>query len=96
MAEQPHWNDWTTLHLVQFTYERRAAPRTVRLTHATARVGDTVRVAVGGAEVEGRINAFEGSVLQVELAAVRAVKPRMAKASARAKGAGQANKRRAG
>ena len=75
MIERHRWNDRTMLHLVQFDYERTAAPRGVRLTHAVAQVGDAVRVAVGGVEVEGRILAIDGSVLQVELAAARGIKP---------------------
>jgi hypothetical protein len=68
-AEQPRWNEWTTLRRVQFDYEKQAAPRGVRLSRATPHVGDAVRVGVSGIELEGRIIAIEGSILRVELSA---------------------------
>ena len=65
--EGPRWNDWTTLRPVQFDYEQQPTLRAVRLSGATARVGDAVRVGVSGVEVEGRITAIEVSILRVEL-----------------------------
>ena len=95
MTEPLHWNDWTTLHLVQLGYEADAAPRVVRLAHPSASVGDAVRVVIAGIEIEGRISAIEGATLRVALAAVRSRKTPMAKASLPAKGRAQRGTRRA-
>jgi hypothetical protein len=68
--------------VVQFHYEDEVASRAVRLTTAGTRVGEAVRVAVSGVEIEGRITAIEGTVLQVELS-TQGAKKKMAKASPR-------------
>jgi hypothetical protein len=66
---EPRWNRWATLWLVQFDHQKQAVPRAVRLSGATARVGDAVRVGVSGIEVEGRITAIESSILRVDVSA---------------------------
>jgi hypothetical protein len=52
---------------VQFEHERAPSPREVRLCGPTARVGDPVRVAMGGAEVEGWIAEVAQAILYVEI-----------------------------
>jgi hypothetical protein len=52
---------------VQFEWEDEPHLREVRLVNASARVGDPVNVTVGGAEVEGRIESVESSVLRVRV-----------------------------
>jgi hypothetical protein len=52
---------------VQFEYETKPKPRSVRLIGPAVRVGDPVRVGVSGVEVEGRIVEIAASVLHVEI-----------------------------
>jgi hypothetical protein len=80
--ERPRWNDWTTRRRVQFHYEDEALLRAVRLTTAGTCVGEAVRVAVAGVEVEGRIIAIDGVILHVALSTPGA-KKKMAKATPR-------------
>lgn len=61
------WNDGTYVQPVQLDYETTPTPRAVRLAGPAARVGDPVRVLMGGAEVEGRIIAVAYSILYVQL-----------------------------
>jgi hypothetical protein len=72
------WNEQTTLIDVQFEWEDTPTPRPVRLTSASPKDGDPVRVSMGGAEVEGVIVRSAAGVLHVRLA-----KPKMQKADAR-------------
>jgi hypothetical protein len=60
----------------------RNAQRAVRLTTDATRVGEAVRVAVSGVEVEGRITAIDGTILRVALSA-QCAKNKMAKAAPR-------------
>ena len=78
MSEAPNWNQRTTLIDVQFEWEDTPTPRPVRLTSTSPKDGDSVRVSMGGAEVEGVIVGFETCVLHVRLE-----KPKMQKADAR-------------
>ena len=55
------WNPRTLLFRVQLDYESKARERDVRLIGPKPRVGDPVRVALGGAEVEGQIVDVVGS-----------------------------------
>lgn len=80
--KNPRWNDWTTRRLVQFDYEDEAASRAVRLTTAGTRVGESVRVAMSGVEVEARITAIDGTTLRVAVSA-HGGKKKMAKATSR-------------
>jgi hypothetical protein len=52
---------------VQFEWEAEPQLREVRLAGPTAQVGDPVRIAVAGVEVEGRIEAVEPSTLNVRI-----------------------------
>jgi hypothetical protein len=61
------WEKRTRLQAVQFEWEEEPHLREVRLVTASARVGDPVHVTVAGVEVEGRIEAIEGSVLRVRI-----------------------------
>jgi hypothetical protein len=61
------WSKHTRLHLVQFEWEDEPQLREVRLSNVSVQVGDAVRVAVGGVEVEGRIEAVESSTLHVRI-----------------------------
>jgi hypothetical protein len=81
VQKPPHWNDWTTRRRVQFHYEDEAVLRAVRLTTGGTCVGEAVRVAISGVEVEGRITAIDGTILRVALSGQGAKK--MAKAVSR-------------
>ena len=61
------WNKRTRLQPVQFEWEEEPQPRAVRLVRKSAQVGDPVRVAVAGVEVEGRIEVVESSILHVRI-----------------------------
>ena len=61
------WSDRTRLQSVQFEWEEEAQLRPVRLVEGSARVGDPVRVAVAGVEVEGRIERVESATLHVRI-----------------------------
>ena len=61
------WNPRTLLHRVQLDYESKAKEREVRLIASKPRVGDPVRVAVGGVEIEGQIVDIVRSTLHVQI-----------------------------
>jgi len=61
------WTDFARLQSVQFEWEEEPQVRGVRLVNESAQVGDLVRVAVAGVEVEGRIEAVEASTLRVRI-----------------------------
>ena len=61
------WNGRTLLFRVQLDYESKAKEREVRLIGSKPRAGDPVRVALGGAEVEGQIVDVAGSVVHVQI-----------------------------
>lgn len=61
------WNDRPRLQSVRFEWEAEPQLREVRLIGTSAQVGDPVRVAVAGVEVEGRIEAVESSTLHVRI-----------------------------
>ena len=63
----PQWSDRTRVQAVQFEWEAEPQLRAVRLVGTAAQVGDPVRVAVAGVEVEGRIDAVESSTLHVRI-----------------------------
>lgn len=67
MAGEPRWNPSTTLQDVQFDWEDTQTPRPVRLTGPSPKSGEPVRVAMGGAEVEGVIADLKSAVLHVRL-----------------------------
>jgi hypothetical protein len=71
MSDAIRWNNWTLVQPVQFDYETRATPRTVRLCCPAARVGDPVRIGMGGAEIDAVITAVTHSVLHVRLRVTR-------------------------
>ena len=77
---------------MQFHYEDEAVLRAVRLTTAGTCVGEAVRVAMSGVEVEGRITAIAGTILCVQLSA-KGIKPRMAKAGSGSSGSDRRRKR---
>jgi hypothetical protein len=55
------WDDRARLQPVQFEWEDVPRLRGVRLVSGPVHVGDAVRVAIAGVEVEGRIEAVDGS-----------------------------------
>jgi hypothetical protein len=59
------WNDRAYLQPVQFEYEDSPRPRDVR--GPALQVGDPVRVAIAGVEVEGRIVEIADAVLHVRI-----------------------------
>jgi hypothetical protein len=61
------WNNWTRLQPVHFEWEDEPQLREVRLSNVSVHVGDPVRVAVGGAEIEARIEAVASSTLRVRV-----------------------------
>ena len=62
------WNRRTLLFRVQLDYESQPKEREVRLKFsAKPQIGDPVRVALGGAEIEGQIVEIAGSVLHVQI-----------------------------
>ena len=61
------WNSRTRLQSVQFEWESQHPLREVRLSNESVHVGDPVRVAVAGVEVEGHIEAIESSTLRVRI-----------------------------
>jgi hypothetical protein len=67
MSEAPNWNERTTLIDVQFDWEEKPTPRPVRLTSTSPKDGDSVRVSMGGAEVEGVVDRFTGGILHIRL-----------------------------
>jgi hypothetical protein len=67
MAGAPHWNARTTLLAVQFDWEDKPTPRTVRLTRLSPREGDAVRIGIAGAEVEGVIAQLTPGVVHIRL-----------------------------
>ena len=85
MSAAPRWNLSTTLIDVQFDWEDSPNPRPVRLTSTSPKGGDKVRVSMGGAEVEGVIDALTSGVLHVRLP-----KLKMQKADARPRVRGKA------
>jgi hypothetical protein len=54
---------------VQLEWEKTPKLRAVRLAAPTARVGDPVRIAVSGVEIEAQIVDASTSVLQVKVKA---------------------------
>ena len=72
IAEGPRWNSWTTLQAVQFDWEHEPTPRPVRLTSPSPKEGEPVRIAMGGAEVEGVVVESAGGVLHVRVAVTTA------------------------
>ena len=66
-APMPRWSKRTRLQAAQFEWEQEAQFREVRLSSTSVNVGDPVRVAVAGVEVEGRIEAVESSTLHVRI-----------------------------
>ena len=78
MAEARRWNLTATLQDVQFDWEDKPTPRTVRLTSRSPTPGERARIAMGGAEVEGVVVELSSGVLHVRLP-----KTQMKKAAAR-------------
>jgi hypothetical protein len=68
MVERQRWNSRTLLQGVQFDWEDKPTPRSVRLTGSVAKEGEPVRVGVSGAEIEGVIIEVTVGVLHVRLA----------------------------
>jgi hypothetical protein len=66
-AAVTRWNNWTRLQPVQFEWENEPQLRDVRLVSQSPRVGEPVRLAVAGVEVEARIEAVESSLLRVRV-----------------------------
>ena len=67
----PRWNAWAGVQSVQWDWEKQPKERQVRLSAATARVGDPVRVRMSGVEIEGVITDASSAVLKVKVKAMQ-------------------------
>lgn len=65
----PRWNTWTHVRYVQFDDELLSKPRAVRQSGPALRVGDPVRIGMGGGvELDAVIVAIDGPLLRVKAA----------------------------
>jgi hypothetical protein len=67
IAPMAAWSKRTRLQPARFEWENEPQLREVRFSNVSVQVGDPVRVAVAGVEVEGRIEGIESSTLHVRI-----------------------------